>query len=120
MASGSLKVFLYEHVLALFSSEPYHTPSSMNLGEAPDLRPHLTNTCLQEDGDEDNVRLLEELIGSSILSSPDSDMALTQDDVLDIMKQMKGILCETFTAALAMPVHFQVIILSRFYYLSSS
>lgn len=88
---------------------PYQEPfQAADTSSVMDLRPHLTNTCLQEGQDEGNVRLLQELIGSSVLSSPHEKAAITQEDVSNIMKQMEDILRETFTAALQMPVHFQV------------
>lgn len=44
---GSLKVYVYRRMLALFAGKPYSAPS---VGAA-DLDAHLTNTCLQQRGD---------------------------------------------------------------------
>ncbi|THH11119.1 hypothetical protein EW145_g858 [Phellinidium pouzarii] len=106
VASGALSVYLYPHVLALFSSEPYKKPSEISGSSGSfDLRPHLTNTCLQEDKGEENVRLLQELIGCSILSSYEEK--ITKNDIDSFLKQIAEIIAETFRAALQMPVHFQ-------------
>lgn len=53
------------------------------------------------------VRLLTELIGCSILSKED-EAILGDADIEDITNQTANILAETFRAALASPVHFQV------------
>ncbi|KAI5124716.1 hypothetical protein M0805_004322 [Coniferiporia weirii] len=106
VASGSLTIYLYPRVLALFSSEPYSKPTaSHETSEALDMRPHLTNTCLQEDQGERNVRLLQELVGSRVCSSPEDKF--TEEDATSLLRQMSEILGETFKAALQMPVHFQ-------------
>ncbi|KAH8120298.1 tubulin-tyrosine ligase [Phellopilus nigrolimitatus] len=109
VTSGALTVYLYPRVLALFSSEPYSNPSDgPGPSENMDLRPHLTNTCLQRDNGEQSVRLLSELIGCSILSESASGQdKLREDDVNSMLSQMSDILAETFKAALQMPVHFQ-------------
>jgi tubulin--tyrosine ligase len=43
LALGSLKIYVYRPMLALFASEPYHAP-----WETSSLLAHLTNTCLQD------------------------------------------------------------------------
>lgn len=111
VASGALTVYLYPRILALFSSEEYKEPSqTSDAVESSDLRPHLTNTCLQGPAGEENVRLLHELIGRSILSGDafDANCLFSEEDATSIMDQISDSLSETFKAALQMPVHFQV------------
>jgi hypothetical protein len=72
-----------------------------------DLAPHLTNTSLQIDRGDAGVRLLQELVGSSILSTHNEGV-LSESDIEDITNQTAHILAEGFRAALASPVHFQV------------
>ena len=83
---------------------PYTSPSSAS---DLDLRPHLTNTCLQDDHDERNVRLLDELVGCRLLSSS-SEVCFAESDKVSLMNQMEEILANTFEAAVQNPVHFQV------------
>ena len=120
MASGALCLYLYPHILALFSAVPYAAPVLPEVDgverhpSSIDLTPHLTNTSRQTHRGEADVRLLDELIGCSILSSdengkgPDGCLTLTSGNVTAIKDQMAQILAETFKAALEMPVHFQV------------
>ncbi|EIW64763.1 tubulin-tyrosine ligase [Trametes versicolor FP-101664 SS1] len=73
VASGAIKVYVYDRILALFSAVPYIPPSKQEHGGeagALDLAPHLTNTSLQTERGEAGVRLLEELVGCHVLSSP--------------------------------------------------
>jgi hypothetical protein len=56
--AGSLQVYVYSEMLALFAAQPYGTAG------LTDLEAHLTNTCCQSDSglrEEDLVRLLSEL-----------------------------------------------------------
>lgn len=85
------------------SSEPVDDPNNM------DLAPHLTNTALQDDVHESSIRLLKELVGCNILSGSDSNTILQLEDVQNIEDQVSAILAETFKAALASAVHFQVL-----------
>ncbi|KAG8951617.1 hypothetical protein FRC04_005904 [Tulasnella sp. 424] len=136
VANGALKVFFSPHVLALFAAMPYRSPGERTqTGPSPqhqatadedpqsevktispeidelDLAPHLTNTCLQHDGPdtEGSVRLLSELVGCTIYSNDPTwnGQKLTQINIDDVMNQVSVVLGETFTAALASPVHFQ-------------
>jgi tubulin--tyrosine ligase len=108
VASGALKVFLYTRILALFSSVPFVLPGAGDSN--PSLKPHLTNTSLQADLGEASVRLLSELVGCQIFSPGwvRKSSEVTQEDVNDLIDQMREILSETFKAALENPVHFQV------------
>jgi tubulin--tyrosine ligase len=99
---------LYTRILALFAAAPYAPPAA---GAAElDLLPHLTNTSLQTERGEENVRLLSELAGCHILSGSgdDEQQMLAAEDIESIIGQMSTILAETFKAALEMPIHFQV------------
>lgn len=110
MASGALTLYLYNRVLALFSSVPYETPVSQEA--SLDLAPHLTNTSLQAHRGEEGVRLFDELVGCHILSTPGSteqeNRTLASEDVSDIIDQIVLVLAETFKAALENPINFQV------------
>jgi Tubulin-tyrosine ligase family len=116
VASGDLTVYLYTRMLALFSSKPFALPSPAP-GDTIDLAPHLTNSSLQTThrGEEEGVRLLDELVGCHILSrgvpdlpGSDPDSTLTSDHLASIQDQIADALAETFTAALQSPIHFQV------------
>jgi tubulin---tyrosine ligase len=52
LAVGSLRVYVYREMLALFAAAPYQTPSSTTTSN---LHAHLTNTCLQDGSKEGNV-----------------------------------------------------------------
>lgn len=111
MASGALTLYLYDRILALFSSKPYAHPTAIGEVRASiDLAPHLTNTSLQTHRGEEGVRLLDELVGCHILSDEQTGSLLkfTEDDGRVIQDQMTDVLAETFKAALESPIHFQV------------
>lgn len=101
---------MYTRILALFSSKAYAPPqvSTENEDADIDLAPHLTNTSLQTHRGEEGVRLLDELVGLHILSGSGKDTDLTVEHIQDIQAQMGEALAETFKAALAMPIHYQV------------
>lgn len=80
-----------------------------------DLRPHLTNTCLQQHRGEQGVRLLSELIGCTLLSDETHKTTLTAENVNDVLSQIADVLAETFRAAVQFPVHFQVRLYSKFF-----
>jgi len=108
LAVGDIRIYLYDRILALFSSATYVAPSS-DQGSFPlDLTPHLTNTSLQIQCGDDNVRLLDELVGCHILSG-ESNATLRSSDIDTIIIQMRDVLADTFKAALQNPVHFQAI-----------
>jgi tubulin--tyrosine ligase len=94
--------------LALFSSAAY-TPLDLSTGESGriDLQPHLTNTSLQTELGESNVRLLDELEGCHILSGNEEGRVLIRSHIDDLVKQMADVVAEVFRAALQNPVHFQ-------------
>ncbi|KAL1714848.1 tubulin-tyrosine ligase family-domain-containing protein [Schizophyllum commune] len=97
VASGALTLYLFDRILALFSSVPYTPPQPSSDDVNIDLAPHLTNTSLQTHRGEEGVRLLDELA------------TFTKAHIADIVSQMTQILSETFKAAMANPVHFQPI-----------
>ncbi|KIJ45606.1 hypothetical protein M422DRAFT_29727 [Sphaerobolus stellatus SS14] len=105
IASGALNVLLWSHILALFSGTPYSAPTHDENGNV-NMHPHLTNTSFHTEHGEKGVRLLSELVDSTILSSPQRPK-FTESDVAGIVDQVVQILRETFRAALASPVHFQ-------------
>lgn len=82
------------------------------------LSAHLTNTSLQESHGEENVRLLQELVGCQILGAIDAGKGgsldaettrrLTHDDVDRIVDDVARCLAEAFRAGLTSAVHFQV------------
>ncbi|PIL32063.1 hypothetical protein GSI_06767 [Ganoderma sinense ZZ0214-1] len=136
VASGAIKVYVYERILALFSALPYTPPSKS--ASSIDLATHLTNTSLQTQRGEAGVRLLDELVGCHLLSAapvprqrqparPPYAMGqaleqeairaarkqerqypiLTEEDVENLKSQIGAVLAETFKAAIEMSVHFQ-------------
>lgn len=99
LAVGALKVYVYKPMLALFATEPYAPP-----WENPDLKAHLTNTCLQETGErEGSVRLFWDL--------DDYLPTLAQSEESwkhSVFSQICAITGEVFEAASrGMMVHFQ-------------
>jgi hypothetical protein len=111
VASGDLTLYLYTHVLALFSSKHYTMPVPA-ADHAIDLARHLTNSSLQIQRGEEGVRLFDELVGCHILScranAPCGGSILTSDHLTNIQDQIAETLAETFKAALQSPIHFQV------------
>ena len=108
MCSGDIKLYLSTRILALFSSAPYTSPADTPLVNGTghiDLRPHLTNSALQTELGESNVRLLDELEWCHLLS--ENDGRFSRSDIDGLVKDMASVLAETFQAALQNPVHFQ-------------
>lgn len=109
MSNGDIQLYLYNRILALFSSEAYINPNEAEYQDSLsiDLRPHLTNTSLQTEAGEANVRLLTELEGCRVLSG-DRTAIFEKSDITALISQVKDVLVDTFRAALQNPVHFQV------------
>ncbi|KAL0580313.1 putative tubulin--tyrosine ligase pby1 [Marasmius crinis-equi] len=106
VASGALTLYLYDRILALFSSKPYQHPD-LHQNEI-DLACHLTNTSLQAHRGEEGVRLMNELVGCRVLShSGETRRTFAEEDVANITSQMLHVLRETFEAALRDPINFQ-------------
>jgi tubulin--tyrosine ligase len=100
LAFGSLEIYVYKPMLALFSATPYTPPwllSSSSEVPAKDLSAHLTNTCLQTGAHEGSVQAFWSLdLPSSLKSS--------------IWKQICETTGEIFEAAAkGMMVHFQTL-----------
>ncbi len=97
LCKGSLQVFVYKHMLALFSNESYETPIETD-GKI-DMKGHLTNTCLQENDYEHNGNVFEfwKLEG------------LSDESKEKIYTQIKSITSDLFLAALNNMIHFQTI-----------
>jgi tubulin--tyrosine ligase len=99
LAVGALKVYVYKPMLALFATEPYAPP-----WENPDLKAHLTNTCLQETGErEGSVQLFWDL--DNELPNLNKSKESWKDGAFS---QICAITGEVFEAASrGMMVHFQ-------------
>ncbi|CUA73925.1 putative tubulin--tyrosine ligase PBY1 [Rhizoctonia solani] len=108
----ALKLFMSPNILALFAGNAYMPLSSQSIArDNPvdmDLSPHLTNTALQDNVHDSSIRLLKELVDCDILSAPGPGATLCLEDIQDLENQVSKILAETFKAALASAVHFQV------------
>ncbi|PWN90608.1 TTL-domain-containing protein [Acaromyces ingoldii] len=97
LAQGSLRVFLYDEILALFAPLPYAHPSSSPDGSG-NLRAHLTNTCLQGATSFATVHLLDDL----------KDRLGGQAVLDDIKRQTNEVVAEAFSsAASAGRIHLQ-------------
>ena len=99
LAFGSLKVYVYKPMLALFSVTPYAPPwaLSSNSPDSPpqDLSAHLTNTCLQTGAHEGSVQAFWSLdLPASAKSSIFSQICETTGEVFE-------------AAAKGMMIHFQ-------------
>jgi tubulin--tyrosine ligase len=112
VAEGALNVYLFPKILALFSSVPYSRPSIREGQDETtiDLRAHLTNSALQTELGDENVRLLTELVGSTILSGTER-RKFTEEDVARLIDQVAIVLGEVFKPGLDSAVHFQVLYL---------
>ncbi|UZJ57229.1 hypothetical protein CBS101457_006549 [Exobasidium rhododendri] len=117
LAQGSLRVFLYDDMLALFAPVPYRQPDG-----SADLSSHLTNTCLQGGAEEGageeeaaaaaaTVYLLSDLVGCSFtnpIEGQTGSSILTEEMISTIRLQAGSVVAETFQAcANAGRVHFQ-------------
>lgn len=106
LAQGSLRVYLYNDMLALFAPKEYSLPDG-----SVDLSSHLTNTCLQ-DGQGGTVHLLRDLVGCPYTSTDAADdrvgQRLTRETLDEIHLQSASVVAETFQAcASADRVNFQ-------------
>lgn len=97
LAVGSLKIYVYREMLALFASTPYVPPWSTDASN-PDLSTHLTNTCLQTGSHDGSVH--------AFFSLPEAELSSTTKE--GIFKQICDTTGEVFEAAAkGMMVHFQ-------------
>lgn len=104
LAVGSLKVYVYREMLALFAEKPYADPWDEDGIE--DLSRHLTNTCLQtgagKEDSSDNVR--------RFWSLEDTIHPLRADWKEQVYEQICAVTGEVFEAAAkGMLVHFQTL-----------
>ncbi|KAL2021254.1 hypothetical protein VTK56DRAFT_7333 [Thermocarpiscus australiensis] len=100
LALGSLRVYVYRDMLALFASQPYEAPSSSN--NNTNLDAHLTNTCLQTEktgpAADDGGGLVHRFW----------DLPLPPSQASCIFSQICAVTGELFEAAArGMTVHFQ-------------
>lgn len=101
LCTGSLHVYVYKHMLALFAAKPYTAPWT-----APDdTESFLTNTCLQgpsSPGNEDNNK---NTAVRRFWSLP-----LPEETLANVFSQICKVTGEMFEAAArAMPIHFQTL-----------
>lgn len=103
LASGSLKVYVFKEMLALFAAKAYCAPHEEE-DDVADLARHLTNTCFQEGGssNEGSVRRFWDL---------DHHVpGLSADWKEKIFDQICSVTGEVFEAAArGMMVHFQTL-----------
>lgn len=107
LAQGSLRVFLYDEMLALFAPKAYSDPEQ-NDDEEIDLSAHLTNTSRQDDEQSQRtVHLLSDLEGSKIGPGTTSTV-LTSDHLNAIRLGSAATIAEAFEACTkAGRIHFQ-------------
>jgi tubulin---tyrosine ligase len=55
LAVGSLKIYVYREMLALFAAKPYLAPGTSKIHPNADLTAHLTNTCFQDESTRENT-----------------------------------------------------------------
>lgn len=110
LSVGAVRVYVYTQMLALFAEVPYHAPGTSvgswvngDTKAAMDMRPHLTNTCLQattttsSSSTTPTVLLLHSLT-SSVLPPP---------LLSSITTQIYTTTSTLFRAAVAQPTNFQ-------------
>ncbi|RDW88902.1 hypothetical protein BP6252_00934 [Coleophoma cylindrospora] len=97
LAVGSLKVYVYKPMLALFASKPYVPPWETTASSSGDLSSHLTNTCLQNGQHDGSV---QEFWSLPLDSSQ-------KTDIFDQICQATGEIFEA--AAKGMMIHFQTL-----------
>ncbi|PWN32170.1 TTL-domain-containing protein [Meira miltonrushii] len=107
LAQGSLRVFLYDEMLALFAPKAYSDPEQ-NDDEEIDLSAHLTNTSRQDDEQSlKTVHLLSDLEGSKIGPGATSTV-LTSEHLNAIRLGSAATIAEAFEACTkAGRIHFQ-------------
>ncbi|OJJ51478.1 hypothetical protein ASPZODRAFT_127557 [Penicilliopsis zonata CBS 506.65] len=103
LAVGSLKVYVYKEMLALFAAKPYCPPWEEE-DEVKDLARHLTNTCFQEGGssNKESVRRFWQLDHHVPGLTPD-----WKEKIFDQICEITGEVFEA--AARGMMVHFQTL-----------
>jgi hypothetical protein len=102
---GSLRVYVYRDMLALFAAKPYQAPgsgsgpNSNSSSTPPDLDAHLTNTCLQTTTPEGTtIDLVHRL----------ADLPLPAEQLTSLTTQICAVTGDLFEAAArGMTIHFQ-------------
>lgn len=117
---AGLAVYLHDDMLALFAPLAYREPTESTVR---DLRCHLTNTCLQEDGSlavgndarpkEENVFLWSDLAGSCFrdpgCKPADKPTKLTPETIEDVRRKAANVIGASFEAAAkAGSIHWQM------------
>ncbi|PGH30599.1 5'/3'-nucleotidase SurE [[Emmonsia] crescens] len=121
LAVGSLQVYVYREMLALFAEKPYLPPWHSNGASVDNLTRHLTNTCLQTGSDgtakRNAVRRFWALddtaipsVSSSSSSSVTGDPGSSTNWKETVYEQICAVTGEVFEAAArGMLVHFQTL-----------
>ncbi|GME58116.1 Tubulin-tyrosine ligase [Neofusicoccum parvum] len=117
LAAGALRVYVYRPMLALFAAAPYAAPwvnADAESGGQPDLRAHLTNTCLQgSDQREGSVRAFWDLPATLDASNTPAAAELAGmpgDWKEHVFSQICTLTGEVFEAAArGMMIHFQAL-----------
>jgi hypothetical protein len=114
LAQGSLRVFLYDEMLALFAPEPYCDPGQRaghnDEADSINLSRHLTNTSRQDDDQSQRtVHLLTDLLGCPMgADSAKTSSKLTSDHLYSIKAKAAAVVARTFLAVVqAGRIHFQ-------------
>ncbi|EEH39704.2 TTL domain-containing protein [Paracoccidioides lutzii Pb01] len=117
LAVGSLQVYVYKEMLALFAERPYLPPWHRGADITEELTRHLTNTCLQTDSNGVSKRnavrrfwaLGDAVIPfcSSAAGGSGSNSARWKENVYEQVCAVTGEVFEA--AARGMPVHFQTL-----------
>lgn len=122
LATGSLRVHVYRHMLALFAAKPYRAPWEHS---PTDIDSYLTNTCLQEQqqsgappSSPSDAAAASSIGGDGHAATPPLrntvqrfwSLPLERATLDDIFTQICASTGELFEAAArAMPVHFQTL-----------
>jgi tubulin--tyrosine ligase len=107
---GSLSVYVYRDMLALFAAKPYQPPgsgSSSSSSSTPDLDAHLTNTCLQPTTTTTTTPDGSSTAAADLVHRLD-DLPLSPSQFTSLTTQICAITGDLFEAAArGMTVHFQ-------------
>ncbi|KAH8196485.1 hypothetical protein TruAng_009349 [Truncatella angustata] len=102
VCAGSLDVYVYRDMLALFAGKPYVAPWEQQGDGGIDLEAHLTNTCLQRSVSDGTVRNFWDL------EIPSNDDEKNKPSKEGIFAQICDVTGEVFEAAArGMMMHFQ-------------
>jgi regulator of RNase E activity RraB len=107
LAVGSLRVYVYRDMLALFAAKPYQPPGSSP--QDIDLDAHLTNTCLQTQSANTTTSTNDNNNGNNnSLVYRFRDLPLSPETIASVTEQICAVTGELFEAAArGMMVHFQ-------------